>query len=147
MATRWQPRPICVADVGPTINTTPLIDLLLVLLVMLILSVPIATHKVPLDLPRAVPTPEAPRPVHRLAIAANGAYFWDGSPLADDELAGRLSAMARNPAEPVLHLVADGEARYERVDETLAVVLRAGVTRLGFVDNERFLERLDDPIR
>ena len=147
MSRKWQPRPIRIADVGPTINTTPLIDLLLVLLVMLILSVPIATHKIPLDLPRPAPTPEAPSPVHRLTITANGAYFWDGRPLADAELAGRLSAMARDPAQPVLHLAADGEARYERVDETLAVVLRAGVTRLGFVDNERFLDRLDAPRR
>lgn len=147
MPTKWKPRPIRVADVGPTINTTPLIDLLLVLLVMLILSVPIATHKVPLDLPPPDPTAATPPPVHRLAIAANGAYVWDGRPLAEAELAAHLSAFARDPAHPVLHLAADGEARYERVDETLAVVLRAGVTRLGFVDNERFMARLDGPAR
>ena len=147
MRRKWQPRPIRIADVGSTINTTPLIDLLLVLLVMLILSVPIATHKVPLDLPLPPPTPMTPPPVHRLTIAANGAYFWDGGPVADTDLPARLSAMARDPAQPVLHLAADGETRYERVDETLAVVLRAGVTRLGFVGNERFLETLDRPGR
>ena len=145
MAGQWKSRPIRIADVGPTINTTPLIDLLLVLLVMLILSVPIATHKVPLDLPGGDP-PGEPPPVHRLSIAANGDYLWDGTPVSDAALAARLAAMARDPAHPVLHLAADGEARYERVDETLAVVLRAGVTRLGFVDNERFMERLDSPV-
>ena len=143
MKAKWQPRPIRIADVGPTINTTPLIDLLLVLLVMLILSVPIATHKIPLDVPRPEPTREAPPPVHRLTIAADGGYAWDGRPVADAELPAHLSAMARDPAQPVLHLAADGEARYERVDETLAVVLRAGVTRLGFVGNERFLGSLN----
>lgn len=148
MTTKWQPRPIRIPDVGPTINTTPLIDLLLVLLVMLILSVPIATHKVPLDLPSVDPPPGAPPPpVHRLAIAADGGLSWDGSAIADVALAPRLAAMARDPANPELHLAADGEARYERVDETLAAVLRAGITRVGFVDNGRFLRTLDGRAR
>ena len=143
MSAKWQPRPIRIADVGPTINTTPLIDLLLVLLVMLIVTIPVATHRMPLDLPRPTPPLGTPPPVHRLAIDAAGRLSWDGRPIADSELAPRLAAMAADPAAPVLHLAADGEARYERVDQTLAMVLRAGITRMGFVGNEHFLERLD----
>ena len=143
MAPRWQPRPIRIPDVAPDINTTPLIDLLLVLLVMLILSVPIATHKVPLDVPPPGPTPVTPPPVHRLDLDSAGRFFWDGRPIADAELAPRLARHAADPAGPVLHFAADAETRYQRVDETLTVILSAGVTRMGFVGNDRFLAMLD----
>ena len=145
MRRRWQPRPIRIADVGPEINTTPLIDLMLVLLVMLMLSIPVATHRVPLDLPRPVPSNDAPPPVHRLDIDGQGRLFWDGRAIADAALGPHLARMVADPADPVLHFAADGETRYERVDETLAVVLRAGVTRLGLVGNERFMRTLDQP--
>jgi biopolymer transport protein ExbD len=126
------------------INTTPLIDLMLVLLVMMMLSIPVATHEMPLDVPPPSPTPQGPPPpAHRLDIDAVGRLSWDGRPIADSELPPRLAQMARDPVEPVLHFAADGETRYERVDETLAVVLRAGVTRMGFVGNARFHQMLD----
>ena len=130
---------------GPVINTTPLIDLMLVLLVMLIVSIPIATHKMPLDLPRPAPVTGTPPPVHRLDIDAAGRLSWDGRAIADAELGRRLARMAADPAAPVLHFAADAETRYERVDETLAVVLRAGITRMGFVGNDRFFRMLDRP--
>lgn len=142
MDRRWQPRPIRVPDVGPTINTTPLIDLMLVLLVMLIISIPIATHKMPLDV-QAGGEMGVPPPVHRLDVDAVGIIAWDGVRIADSEAAVRLRRMAVDPAEPVLHFAADGEARYERIDEILAVVLRSGITRLGLVGNERFYSSLD----
>ena len=124
------------------INTTPLIDLMLVLLIMFILSVPVATHQVPLDLPSGVPPPERPA-FHRLNLDAAGRIYWDGQAIADSELGPRLAAVAAAPAEPELHIAADSETRYERVDQTLAAVRRAGVTRLGFVGNERFARSLD----
>jgi biopolymer transport protein ExbD len=121
------------------INTTPLVDVMLVLLVMFIIIIPIASHKVPLDLPREAPPVErTPPPVHRLDIAAGGALAWDGAPLPAAALPARLRAMAADPDRPVLHLNADGEARYERVDQVLAEIGRARVTRLGFVDQRRF---------
>jgi len=141
MSRKWKPRPIVVAEPVPTINTTPLIDLMLVLIVMLILAIPIATHKMPLDLPE--PGEGAPPPIHRLDIAGGGQLAWDGQPIVDSQLPAYLTQMARDPAEPVLHFAADGEARYERVDQVLAVVLRAGITRLGMVGNERFARTLD----
>ena len=141
MTRKWQPRPINVVEPGPMINTTPLIDLMLVLLVMLILSIPISTHRMPLDVPEG--RPGVPAPVHRLNIDAGGGLSWDGRDIGEGELRSRLAQMAHDPAEPVLHFAADGEARYERVDEILAVVLRAGITRMGFVGNDRFLQTLD----
>lgn len=122
-----------------TINTTPLVDVMLVLLIMFIIIIPVASHKVPLKLPReAPPVDRTPPPAHRLDIAANGALLWDGAPLAAEALPARLRAMAADAGRPVLHLNADGEARYERVDQVLAEIGRARVTRLGFIDQRRF---------
>ena len=69
--------------------------------------------------------------------------FWDGRPIADAALTPLLVRMAADPAQPELHIAADGETRYERVDETLAAIARAGVTRMGFVGNERFANMMD----
>ncbi|HEX8526128.1 ExbD/TolR family protein [Allosphingosinicella sp.] len=123
------------------INTTPLIDLMLVLLVMFIIIVPSATHKVPVDLPTGPGAIEPP--VHRLDLDAAGRVYWDGAPIAPEALGGRLAAFAADPAEPVLHMNADSETRYERFDQTLAEVSRAGITRLGFVNNGRFASAID----
>jgi len=144
MTRKWKPRPIVVSQPGPMINTTPLIDLMLVLIVMLILAIPMSTHKMPIDLPGPPEvTPAAPPPTHRVDIDAAGRLSWDGSAVSEPQLASLLAAMARDPAEPVLFFAPDAETRYERVDETLALVMRAGVTRLGFVGNDRFNRMLD----
>ena len=136
-----RPIDVAAAEPFPTINTTPLIDLMLVLLVMFIISIPIATHQVPLDLPAN--GLGDPAPVHQLDLDAAGRLFWDGRPIADADLTPLLLRMAADPAEPELHIAADGETRYERVDETLAAIGRAGITRMGFVGNERFAEMMD----
>ncbi len=108
---------------------------MLVLLIMFILIIPVTTHKVPVDLPTAG---GAPAPVHRLDLDAAGRLFWEGRPVSAAERNPRLAAMARDPARPVLHMNADPETRYERFDETLAAVRRAGISALGFVDQSRF---------
>jgi biopolymer transport protein ExbD len=127
-----------------TINTTPLIDVMLVLLIMFIIVVPVASHKVPLDLPQPSPTPiPAPPAVHRLDILAGGTLRWDGRPVDGASLPARFRALAADPARPELHLNPDAEANYGQVDVILAQVRRAGVTRLGFLDNQRFAEALD----
>ena len=128
-----------------TINTTPLIDMMLVLLIMFIVAIPLSTHKVPLDLPSGPPPERAvPPPVHRLDIDAAGRLRWDGRPIAAAALGPLLARLAADPAGPELHLRADGEARYERVDQVLAEIQRAGVARMGFLDNQRFAETLDN---
>ncbi len=120
------------------INTTPLVDVMLVLLIMFIMIVPVASHKVPIDLPGGPPQPGVPAPIHRLDITAGGALRWDGAALPTASLPARLGALTADPARPVLHLNAHGEARYERVDQVLAQIRGAGVTRMGFVDNRQF---------
>jgi biopolymer transport protein ExbD len=118
-------------------NITPLIDVLLVLLVMMILTIPIMTHEIPVDLPQPAPGPVETRAVHRIDLAADGGLSWDGAPLSDAALPARLAGYLRED-NAVLHISAAPAARYERFDQTLAVIKRAGVTRLGFVGNERF---------
>lgn len=125
------------------INTTPLIDMMLVILIMVIVAIPMANHKVPLDLPPPDPGRLPPPAAHRLTIDAAGALAWNGRPLTDAQLPGRLAALTADPRRPALALDADGETRYARVDALLAIIRRAGVTRLGFVDNRRFAEGLD----
>lgn len=116
------------------LNTTPLIDVLLVLLIMLIVTIPAATNKLPVDLPRGGTTPLEMLP-HRLDIAANGALAWDGRVIADAELPALLAATAA--ANGTLHFQADEATRYERFATVLNTVKRAGIERLGFVGNER----------
>lgn len=135
------------AEPAPTINTTPLIDLMLVLLVMFIISIPVATHKVPMDVATGPPPVQPREPVvHRLDLDAAGRLAWDGRSIADAQLPALLAGMAADPARPELHIAADAETRYERVDSTLATIARAGVTRMGFVGNERFAATLDAPV-
>ena len=129
-------RAVRIAEPVPfsAINVTPFIDVMLVLLIVMILSIPIATHKVPIELPvdGGVTVVEQP---HTLAIDRGGALYWDGRRIADAELPARLAALQAD-ASAVLHMQTDPDARYERFDGVLAVVKRAGVTRLGFVGNQ-----------
>ena len=123
------------------INTTPLVDVMLVLLIMFILIIPVGTHKVPLDLPTrgVAPLPQT----HRLDLDSAGRLFWDGRPVGAAEFTQRLRAMAADPADPLLEINADAETRYDRFDETLAAVRRAGVARLAFVGQDRFAGAID----
>jgi biopolymer transport protein ExbD len=118
------------------INTTPLVDVMLVLLIMFILIIPVSSHKVPLDLP--VNGGGLPPQTHRLDLDAAGRLFWDGRAIGSSALTARLRAFAADPAEPVLEINADAETRYARFDETLAAVRRAGVSRIAFVGQNRF---------
>ena len=119
------------------LNTTPLIDVMLVLLIMFIITIPITTHKVPLDLPGGVP-PVLSDPIgHRLNLDAAGRISLDGVMLREADLPERLRAINAEPTSE-LHLRAEAETPYDSFDRVLAAVKRAGVVRLGLVDNERF---------
>ena len=119
------------------INTTPLIDVMLVLLIMFIITIPITTHKVPLDLPGGVPPEQSEPIVHRLNLDQAGRISLDGVPLSERDLPQRLAAISAEPTSE-LHLRAESETPYNSFDRVLAAVKRAGVVRLGLVDNERF---------
>lgn len=114
------------------INVTPFIDVMLVLMIVMILSIPTATQKVSLDLP-AGPSTADPLPPAVLAIDRQGALTWNGAALADAALPEKLAALRQSGAP--LHLWTDPELRYGRFDGVLATVRRAGVTKLGFANN------------
>lgn len=121
------------------LNITPLIDVLLVLLVMLMLSVPAVTHKVAVDLPADARETGTPT-VNKLLLSAAGMAIWNDIPMDSDRLQTRLEMMARDPARPQLHFESDAGARYERFDQLVAMIKRAGVEQVGFVGNERFAQ-------
>jgi biopolymer transport protein ExbD len=119
------------------LNTTPLIDVMLVLLIMFIITVPIATHKVAIDLPTRIGEPAPPPVVHRLNLDAAGRLAFDGRPISEAELPARLAALGADPTAE-LHFRTDATTRYEDFDRVLAAVKSAGITKLGLVDNARF---------
>jgi biopolymer transport protein ExbD len=112
----------------PEINTTPLIDVLLVLLILLVVTLPRSTHKVSLDLPAGAP--RAPLPQTDVEVDFDGHVFWNGTPVSDDErLAQWFSEAAAAPG--VIRILPDRHVRYERVAQVLASAQRAHVTRLA----------------
>jgi biopolymer transport protein ExbD len=127
-------------DVGPisTLNTTPLIHVMLVLLIMFIVTIPLTTHNLKLDLPTGPVSNEMPPPVHRLTMDAAGRLTWDGAALPEAALASRLAVLKAEDGE--LHFRADGEARYEDFNRVLSLVKRAEIGRLGLIDNARFID-------
>jgi biopolymer transport protein ExbD len=124
------------------INTTPLIDVMLVLLIMFIITLPIQTHAVKLDLPVNQPnsTPPPIDPVkNTVTINAQDQILWNGSPVDSQQLRAYLDQTQQMNPIPELHLQPDATARYEIVDEVLAVTKRAHVQKMGFVGNEYYM--------
>ena len=121
-------------DVMHEINMTPLVDVMLVLLIIFIITVPVMKHAVPVDLPRASNERERIRPeTIRLTITADGKYHWNDSDIGDEQLEPRLREQARKEPQPDLHIRGDKDVRYERVAQALAAAQRAGVRKIGFV--------------
>ena len=123
------------------INTTPLIDVMLVLLIMFIITIPIQSHAVKLDLPQDQPnqTPPPIDPVkNKIVIMPGGEILWNSGPVDLVTLRQYLDITTTMRPVPELHLQPHPEARYELVDEVLAVTKRANVTAMGFVGNEAY---------
>jgi biopolymer transport protein ExbD len=124
------------------INMTPLIDVMLVLLIMFIITIPIQTHAVKLDLP--VDQPNSPPPPidpvkNKVVITAQGQILWNGNPVSPEQLRQYLELSQQIQPVPELHLQPEPEARYELVDEVLAITKRAHVEKMGFVGNEAYM--------
>ncbi len=121
-------------EVMNEINMTPLVDVMLVLLIIFIITVPVMKHAVPVDLPRASNEREVVKPeTIRLSVTADGKYFWNESGISDEELEPRLQAEARKNPQPDLHIRGDKDVRYERVAQAMSAAQRAGVRKIGFV--------------
>ena len=122
------------------INTTPLIDVMLVLLIMIIMTIPIQSHAVKLDLPQnSQSNPPPIDPVkNKIVVTPQGQVLWNGVPVTLTTLRQYLDLTTTMRPVPELHLQPDPQARYELVDEVLAVCKRAQVTAMGFVGNEAY---------
>ena len=123
-------------------NTTPLIDVMLVLLIMFIITIPIQTHAVKLDLPVNQPN-NPPPPIepqkNKVVVTAQGQVLWNGNPVNLQQLRQYLDVTQQMNPIPELHLQPDATARYELVDEVLAITKRAHVQKMGFVGNEYYM--------
>jgi biopolymer transport protein ExbD len=127
---RESPRPMA------EINMIPLIDVMLVLLVIFIITAPLLTHAVKIDLPKAASAPNLTKPDNiQLAVNAGGELFWNGEVVSRPVLKERLMAAGKQEPQPEVHIRADQATRYQWVAETLADAARAGLTRIGFVSD------------
>ena len=129
-------------DVMIDINTTPLIDVMLVLLVMLIITLPIQLHSVNLNMPVGNPPPPLVKPeVLKIDIDNQGRIWWNGEVLPDRaSLEERLTGASQQPVQPELHLRPDKAAKYEVVAAVLTSAQRLGLTRIGIIGSEQFIE-------
>jgi biopolymer transport protein ExbD len=119
------------------INTTPLIDVLLVLLIMFIITIPIQTHAVKVDLPSAGRT-DVNRDKNKIVVDKNGTILWNGAAVDRLRLRQYLEIVGGMKPAPEVHLQPHPQARYEIVDEVLAITKRANITTMGFVGNEAY---------
>jgi biopolymer transport protein ExbD len=122
-------------------NTTPLIDVMLVLLIMLMITIPPVTHMVDIDLPIATPPTDEIKVdpvVNKIFIEDNGAILWNGTPVSQQQIAEFLKQTKAMTPEPELQFQPTANAPYVIAGEVLAVVKRSGITKFGFVGNENY---------
>lgn len=115
------------------INTTPLVDVMLVLLVIFLVTAPMLTHAVKLELPHETAAEIKDQKAMELSIDAAGQYYWNETPVSDEALRQQMqSASAANASQPI-HIRADGAAAYSKVSHALALAAAAGLTNIGFI--------------
>ncbi|MGA1651692.1 MAG: ExbD/TolR family protein [Burkholderiaceae bacterium] len=128
-------------EVMVEINTTPLIDVMLVLLIMLIITIPIQTHAVKMNMPIGNPPPQVKQPtIVKLDVDFDGTVYWNGQALPDrPSLEAKLNDIANQTDQPEVHLRPNKLVKYEHVAAVLASAQRLGVTKIGMVGNEQFM--------
>ena len=121
-------------EVMNEINMTPMVDIMLVLLIIFIITIPVMKHAVNIDLPRVSNEVQNIKPeTVRLSVDASGQYFLNETQVADDELATQLKAAAAQQPQPDLHIRGDKAVRYERVAQAMAAAQQAGLRKIGFI--------------
>ena len=123
-------------------NTTPLIDVMLVLLVMLIFTLPVATHSIDIDLPQAsnVPTENIDPIKNKIVLTPQDQILWNGTPITDNQLVANLQQTLTFAVEPELQYEPESEASYDLAAKVLNINKASGVTKFGFVGNEKYRE-------
>jgi biopolymer transport protein ExbD len=125
-------------DFNPEINTTPLVDVMLVLLIIFIITVPVMNHNVKIDLPRASSQPDETKPENiNLSIDADGKLYWNAELIDASQLQARIAVAASRKPQPELHLRAERTTQYERVAQVMAAAQSAGLGKIGFVTDPK----------
>jgi biopolymer transport protein ExbD len=125
------------------INTTPLIDVMLVLLIMFIITIPVATHAVNIDLPAPTPPTNIPPPKvdkNKVVLTPSNQILWNGQPITAGNLRFQLDESLKYPVEPELQFQPEPQASYELSAQVLTIIKASGITKFGFVGNEMFSE-------
>ncbi len=122
------------------INVTPLVDVMLVLLIIFMITVPMMSHKIQIDLPQPappplVPPPPPPEPIG-LSIRATGQMFWNDEPVTEEGLQAQLRVTAQKDPQPELDIRADKSTKYQNVATVMAAAKNAGMTKIGFVSSQ-----------
>ncbi|MDB5848123.1 MAG: biopolymer transporter ExbD [Rhodoferax sp.] len=121
-------------EVMNEINMTPLVDVMLVLLIIFIITIPVMKHSVNIDLPRATNQPQDVKPeTIRLSVDAKGDYYWNENRVEEADLVPMLKAEAAKEPQPELHIRGDKDVRYERVAQAMSAAQQAGVRKIGFI--------------
>ena len=121
-------------EVMNEINMTPLVDVMLVLLIIFIITVPVMKHSVNVELPQASTQPQTSKPeTILLSVDAQGAYYWNEARVKDEDLSAMLQAEASKNPQPDLHIRGDKAVRYERVAQAMAAAQLAGLHKIGFI--------------
>lgn len=121
-------------EVMNEINMTPFVDVMLVLLIIFIITVPVMKHAVNVELPRATNEVQQVKPeTISLSVDAQGNYHWNETPVQDGELVTRLQSEALKSPQPDLHIRGDKDVRYERVAQVMAAAQQAGIKKIGFI--------------
>ncbi|HVL74727.1 MAG TPA: biopolymer transporter ExbD [Noviherbaspirillum sp.] len=125
-------------DFNPEINTTPLVDVMLVLLIIFIITIPVLNHAVSIDLPRATNQPLEMKPQSiSLTINQAGTVFWNDQPVDKEELAARIAGAAAMQPQPELHMKVERTAQFETVAQVMAAAQSGGLGKIGFVTEAR----------
>jgi biopolymer transport protein ExbD len=121
-------------DFNPEINTTPLVDVMLVLLIIFIITIPVMNHNVKIDLPQASSQQNEIKPDNiNLAIDAKGEVRWNNDVVDAEQLQARIATAAQKTPQPELHLYAERTTQYEKVAQVMAAAHNGGLTKMGFV--------------
>ncbi len=122
-------------EVIATINTTPLVDVMLVLLIIFLITIPVVTHTIPVKLPNEINKPYVTKPDNiNLAVNKAGRVFWNEKAIVDEaDLVARLKTVAVMTPQPELHIRGDQDAQYEYIGRVIVAAQRAGIQRVGFI--------------
>lgn len=121
-----------------TIDTTPLVDVMLVLLIIFLITIPVATHTMAVELPKQTHQPNETRPENiNLSVTVDGAVYWNAQPLSQQVLVDRLKEISQDKPQPAIHIHADEAASYEPIGRVVLAAQRAGIQKLGFITEPR----------